>query len=122
MASRKSIAGFAFAAILVIAATVYIFATPYNRIAGVRIGGTLTPPPADFTTAFPRISEILAMKATWARGLLVGLFVGVVPGAGATVSSFVAYGLESQYGKKGKELGKGAPEGIVVSKAAGSSP
>ena len=54
MASRKTIAGIAFAAILVIVATVYVFVTPYNRIAGVRIGGTLTPPPADFTTAYPR--------------------------------------------------------------------
>ena len=59
MASRKSIAVIAFAAILVIAATVYVFATPYNRIAGVRIGGTLTPPPENFTTAFkPTIGEI----------------------------------------------------------------
>ena len=56
MASRKSIAGTAFAAILLVAATVYVFATPYNRIAGVRIGGTLTPPPEDFTTAYPRRS------------------------------------------------------------------
>jgi len=54
MASRKSIAGIALAAILVVAATVYVFATPYNRIAGVRIGGTLTAPPEDFTTAYPR--------------------------------------------------------------------
>lgn len=59
MASAKSIAGLAFAAILVVAGTVYVFATPYNRIAGVRIGGTLTPPPGDFTTAFkPTIGEI----------------------------------------------------------------
>jgi hypothetical protein len=59
MANTKKIAGIAVAAILVIAATVYIFATPYNRIAGVRIGGTLTPPPEDFTTAFPRTVGII---------------------------------------------------------------
>ena len=54
MASKKKIAGLAFIAVLVIAATTYTFVTPYNRIAGIRIGGTLTPPPADFTTAFKR--------------------------------------------------------------------
>ena len=54
MASKKKIAGLAFTAVLVIAATTYVFVTPYNRIAGVRIGGTLTPPPADFTAAFKR--------------------------------------------------------------------
>ena len=59
MASRKSVAGIAFAAILVVAATAYVFATAYNRIAGVRIGGTLTAPPEDFTTVFkPTIGEI----------------------------------------------------------------
>jgi hypothetical protein len=59
MASRKRTAGIALVAILVIAATVYIVVTPYNRIAGVRIGGTLTRPPTDFTTAYPRtIGEI----------------------------------------------------------------
>ncbi len=59
MASTKKIAGVAFAAVLVIAATIYIFGTPYNRIAGVRIGGTLTPPPSDFTTAFTRTTGII---------------------------------------------------------------
>lgn len=59
MASTKKIAGVAFAAVLVIAATIYVFATPYNRIAGVRIGGTLTPPPSDFTTAFKRTTGII---------------------------------------------------------------
>ena len=49
MAGRK-IAVLAFAAVLVVAATAYVFTAPYARIAGVRIGGTMTPPPADFTT------------------------------------------------------------------------
>ena len=44
-----------------------------------------------------------------------------MPGAGATVSAFVAYGMESQYGKAGKTLGKGAPEGIVVAKSAATA-
>ncbi len=74
-----------------------------------------------FATAFPRMAEILRMKATFARGILSGLLVGVVPGAGATVSSFVAYGIENQYGKKGKELGSGAPEGIVAAKSAATA-
>jgi hypothetical protein len=54
MAGRKQIAGVVVGAVIVIAATTYTFVTPYNRIAGIRIGGTLTAPPADFTTAFQR--------------------------------------------------------------------
>ena len=54
MATRKQIAGIAFIVVLVVAATTYVFVTPYNRTAGVRIGGTITAPPADFTTVFKR--------------------------------------------------------------------
>ncbi|MEO5677970.1 MAG: tripartite tricarboxylate transporter permease [Usitatibacter sp.] len=74
-----------------------------------------------FVTSFPKFAQVVRMKATFARGIISGLLVGIVPGAGATVSSFVAYGLESQYGKKGKELGKGAPEGIVAAKSAATA-
>jgi len=37
-------------AVLVIAATYYVFTAPYTRTPGVRIGGTLTPPPSDWNT------------------------------------------------------------------------
>ena len=59
MARTRKIAGIALTALLVIAATTYVFVAPYNRIAGVRIGGTITPPPADFTTAFKRTTGII---------------------------------------------------------------
>jgi putative tricarboxylic transport membrane protein len=74
-----------------------------------------------FLTALPRMAEMLRMKATFIRGTLVGILVGIVPGAGATVSSFVAYGIEHQYGKNGKALGSGAPEGIVAAKSAATA-
>lgn len=50
MASKVKIAGISLAALIAIAATTYVFITPYNRIAGVRIGGSLTPAPADWTS------------------------------------------------------------------------
>jgi putative tricarboxylic transport membrane protein len=76
---------------------------------------------ARFRTVFPRLKEMLGMKATFARGTATGIMVGIVPGAGATVSAFVAYGLESQYGKNGKALGTGAAEGIVAAKSAATA-
>ena len=76
---------------------------------------------ARFRTALPRWAEIVRLKYTLLRGTLTGVVVGIVPGAGATVSAFVAYGLESQYGKNRKQLGTGAPEGIVVAKSAATA-
>jgi len=76
---------------------------------------------ARFRTSFPRLKEMLAMKATFARGTATGILVGIVPGAGATVSAFVAYGMESQYGRNGSALGTGAAEGIVAAKSAATA-
>ena len=52
MAVKMKVAGLAFAAVLVVAATTYVFTAPYTRTAGVRIGGRTTPPASDFTTEF----------------------------------------------------------------------
>ena len=76
---------------------------------------------ARFKTALPSVREMLRLKWTFLRGTATGVVVGVVPGAGATVSAFVAYGLESQYGKNGKALGSGVPEGIVAAKSAATA-
>jgi len=76
---------------------------------------------ARFKTAFPTLREIFGIKATFARGTATGVMVGIVPGAGATVSAFVAYGLEAQYGRNRAALGTGAPEGIVAAKSAATA-
>jgi putative tricarboxylic transport membrane protein len=77
-----------------------------------------------FKTAFPKLAELLAIKGSFARGTATGIAVGIVPGAGATVSAFVAYGIESQFTSKsssGYKLGDGAPEGIVAAKSAATA-
>jgi putative tricarboxylic transport membrane protein len=72
-------------------------------------------------TELPRPREVAGMKGTLARSSLIGVLVGVVPGAGATIASFVAYGAEAQYGRRRSELGTGIPEGIVAPQAAATS-
>ena len=77
-----------------------------------------------FKTAFPRLAELLAIKGSFMRGTATGIAVGIVPGAGATVSAFVAYGIEGQFtskSKSGYKLGEGAPEGIVAAKSAATA-
>ena len=74
-----------------------------------------------YRTALPKLAELLRLKYSFLRGTATGVVVGIVPGAGATVSAFVAYGLEGQYGKNGKQLGSGMPEGIVAAKSAATA-
>src|SRR5436190_6988762 len=72
-------------------------------------------------TRFPRWSEVRRLAPTIGRSSLVGVLCGIVPGAGATVGSFVAYGVEAQYGKRRSELGTGIPEGIVAPQLASTA-
>ena len=72
-------------------------------------------------TKLPGLRAALGLKMTFFRGSLVGFIIGVIPGAGATIASFVSYGLESQYGKRRRELGTGIPEGIVAPQSAATA-
>ncbi|MGH7057037.1 MAG: tripartite tricarboxylate transporter permease [Acetobacteraceae bacterium] len=65
-------------------------------------------------TRFPSIRELLAIKVTIIRSTILGTLVGIVPGAGATITSFISYGVEKQYGRRRHLLGTGLPEGIVA--------
>ena len=49
---------------------------------------------------------------------LVGFWIGVLPGTGATPASFLAYGLARQYAKNKDDFGKGEVSGIMAPQAA----
>jgi putative tricarboxylic transport membrane protein len=52
-----------------------------------------------------------------ARGTAVGIVVGGLAGAGATVSSFVSYGFEKQISKQPELFGTGHAGGLVASES-----
>lgn len=51
---------------------------------------------------------------TLIRSALIGLFVGLVPGVGATTASFVSWAQAKRASKTPEEFGKGCPEGVVA--------
>jgi putative tricarboxylic transport membrane protein len=65
-------------------------------------------------TEFPSFRQMWEIRGTLLRSTTLGTLLGIVPGAGATVTSFIAYGIERQYGKRRHLLGSGIPEGIVA--------
>ncbi len=65
-------------------------------------------------TQFPTLRELLGIKTTLFRSTVLGTLLGIVPGAGATITAFISYGIEKQYGKRRQLLGTGLPEGIVA--------
>lgn len=56
-----------------------------------------------------------------ARNSLLGFFVGVLPGAGATLASFLGYDMERRLSKHPEKFGKGAIEGVAAAEAANNS-
>jgi putative tricarboxylic transport membrane protein len=66
-------------------------------------------------TQIPRIGEMWALRGAILRGLGIGTVIGAIPGAGATVASFVSYGVEKQVSKHPEKFGTGVWEGLVSS-------
>jgi putative tricarboxylic transport membrane protein len=52
---------------------------------------------------------------------LMGFWVGVMPGTGATPASFMGYGMARQYSKDQSKFGKGAVEGVLAPQAAANA-
>ncbi len=55
------------------------------------------------------------------RSTLVGAWIGIVPGVGATAASFLAYEVEKRASKQPERFGTGAPEGVIAPEAANNS-
>jgi len=55
------------------------------------------------------------------RGTLIGFFLGILPGGGAVISSFVSYATEKRLSKYPEEFGKGAIEGVAAPESANNA-
>lgn len=58
-------------------------------------------------------SDINEMKGPMTRQSFLGFLLGILPGAGATISSFIAYISEKKLAKKPEEFGKGSIKGLA---------
>lgn len=55
------------------------------------------------------------------RGSAIGAILGILPGTGAALSTFVAYAVEKRLSKTPERFGKGALEGVIAPEAANNS-
>lgn len=88
---------------------------------GERFAGANPAQPGKIKTALPGLSALRERSGSLARGTAVGSVTGIVPGAGATVGSFVAYGLEKQFGRFRRDLGNASPSGVIAPQAASTA-
>ena len=76
---------------------------------------------ANARTQLPSLAEMVRLKDMFLRSTLLGHVIGIIPGAGATIASFVCYGVDSQFGRRRREMGSGIPEGIVAPQSAATA-
>ncbi|WP_078427540.1 tripartite tricarboxylate transporter permease [Alkalihalobacterium alkalinitrilicum] len=55
------------------------------------------------------------------RSSTIGVIIGALPGAGATIASVVSYNEGKRFSKKPEEFGKGSRDGIVCSESANNA-
>jgi len=67
------------------------------------------------------LGEFLQSRRTLARSSLVGFVIGVLPGLGATIASFMGYVLAKKASPDGHKFGTGQVEGVVAAEAADSA-
>jgi TctA family transporter len=70
---------------------------------------------------WPSREEIRACIPAMLRGTALGSVLGVLPGGGAALSSFAAYGLEKKVSRTPERFGRGAIEGVAAPEAANNA-
>ena len=69
----------------------------------------------------PSIKELLSVKWIIARCSVLGTVVGILPGAGATIASFLCYSTEQKLSKHPEKFGTGCIDGIAAPEVGNNS-
>ena len=86
-----------------------------------REGTRALPVPKGWRNVLPTRQDLKDSRFAFANGSIVGFLIGVLPGAGSTIASFIAYGVEKAVSRRPQEFGTGVVEGIAAPVAANNS-
>ncbi len=81
----------------------------------------MLPMPKGLRNLLPTREELKACRFAFVNGSVVGFLIGVLPGAGSTIASFISYGLEKAVSKHPEKFGTGVPEGVAAPEGANNS-
>ncbi len=65
--------------------------------------------------------EVKTLSPVVGRSSLLGFFIGILPGAGATIASFLAYGMEKYFTRDGPQFGTGNIKGLAAPETANNA-
>ena len=78
-------------------------------------------PPRGMRAFLPTRDEARRSVGPIGRGTVLGFLVGLLPGGGAVIASFLSYGIERRLSRRPDEFGKGAVEGLAGPEAANNA-
>ena len=81
----------------------------------------LLPVPKGLRNLLPTWQDLKDCRFAFVNGSVIGFIVGVLPGAGGTIASFLAYGLEKAVSKHPEKFGTGIPEGVAAPEGANNA-
>jgi putative tricarboxylic transport membrane protein len=85
------------------------------------MGRRLITVPKGIRNLLPTKQDLMECRGAIAQGSLVGFVIGAIPGAGATIASFVSYTLAKATSKHPEKFGHGSMEGVAAPEASNNS-
>jgi putative tricarboxylic transport membrane protein len=85
------------------------------------VDATPLPVPRGLRNLLPSWAELKACRFAFLNGSITGFIVGVLPGAGSSIASFLSYGIEKAVSKHPKKFGTGVPEGVAAPEGANNA-
>ncbi|OLO38052.1 hypothetical protein BTR23_12855 [Alkalihalophilus pseudofirmus] len=75
----------------------------------------------NFLSLFPKLVDIYKTLFSMIRGGIIGFLVGSLPGAGASIATFLSYSVEKKISKNPESFGKGNHKGLSAPESASNS-
>jgi putative tricarboxylic transport membrane protein len=81
----------------------------------------MLPVPKGMKNLMPTWQDMKDCRFAFVNGSVLGFFIGILPGAGSTIASFLSYGIEKSMSKHPEKFGKGAIEGVAAPEGANNA-
>jgi putative tricarboxylic transport membrane protein len=105
---------------MVVAIGVFAVAEVLANIGGSEESQVL-PVPRGFRNLLPTWQDLKDCRFAFVNGSVIGFLIGVLPGAGGTIASFISYGVEKAVSKHPEKFGTGVPEGVAAPEGANNA-
>ncbi|MDA7948946.1 MAG: tripartite tricarboxylate transporter permease [Hyphomicrobiaceae bacterium] len=90
----------------------------FRMAENVTVTGAVQKTAGGFRTAYKMLPKLWV---TISKSSLIGTFIGVLPGIGALMASYLSYAEAKRVSKTPEQFGKGAPEGVCASESANNA-